>query len=352
MADKSDKASESGGLIGLFFMALTLVIVSFSCTGPVLGSILANAIQNPAQLTMAFGGCGSAWALVFGGFALFPRFLYNMPKSGGWMNTIKVVLGFIELALAFKFLSKADLVAKTFLLKREIFIGIWLITAFSAAFYLLGFIKFPHDNKKQKIGTARKIWAVVFTLFGIYLIPGLFPSDKPNLKLLSGLTPPLNVSLYHDGEKEGILGLNIIHDYYQALELAKKENKPVLIDFTGYGCENCRKMEEYVWSESSIWEILNNKVIIASLYVDDSEELPADKQKVLELPDGRKRKIRTIGNKWSTFQRENFNSNSQPFYVLITPDGRILNKPIAGYKDKDDFKNFLLCGISTYKNLN
>ncbi|MDR2122645.1 MAG: thioredoxin family protein [Flavobacteriaceae bacterium] len=351
ITNKSDKASESGGMIGLFFMALTLVIVSFSCTGPVLGSILANAIRNPSQLTLAFGGCGLAWALVFGGFALFPQFLHSMPKSGGWMNTIKVVLGFLELALAFKFLSKADLVAKTFFLKREIFIAVWIIIAFAAILYLVRFIKFPHDGEKTKIGIGRKIGIGIFAVIGVYMIPGLFSSEKPNLKLLSGLTPPLNVSLYHDGEKEGVLGLNILHDYYKALELAKKENKPVLLDFTGYGCENCRKMEEYVWSEPDVWEILNHKLVIASLYVDDSEKLSESEQQTLTLKDGRKRKIRTIGNKWSTFQRENFNSNSQPFYVLVTPDNRVLNFPVAGYMDKDDFKNFLLCGVETYTEL-
>ncbi|MDR3272791.1 MAG: thioredoxin family protein [Flavobacteriaceae bacterium] len=350
-ANKSDKASESGGWVGLFFMALTLVIVSFSCTGPVLGSVLANAIKNPTQLTLAFAGCGLAWALVFGGFALFPQLLHNLPKSGGWMNTLKVVLGFLELAMAFKFLSKADLVAKTFFLKREIFVAIWIIIAFAIVLYLLGFIKFPHDDKNEKIGTKRKIWAGIFALVGIYLLPGLVPSEKPNLKLLSGLTPPLNVSLYHENDSKGVLGLNIIHDYYEALELAKKENKPVLIDFTGFGCENCRKMEEYVWSEPDIWEILNDKVIIASLYVDDSETLPESEQQTITLKDGRKRKIKTIGNKWSVFQRENFNSNSQPFYVLVTPDSRVLNNPAAGYMKKEEFKKFLQCGILTYKKL-
>lgn len=351
MANKSDKASESGGIIGLFFMALTLVIVSFSCTGPVLGSILANAIQNPNQLTVAFGGCGLAWALVFGIFALFPQFLHTMPKSGGWMNTVKVVLGFLELALAFKFLSKADLVAKTFLLKREIFIAIWILICISIVLYLLGVIKFPHDNKKVKINNGRIIGACLFGLIGIYMIPGLFPSEKPNLKLLSGLTPPMQISIYPNNQKNGVLGLTIFHDYEKAREMAKKENKPILIDFTGYGCENCRKMEEYVWSEPDIWNILHDKFIISSLYVDDSEELPNNEQQTLHLKDGRKRKIKTIGNKWSTFQRENFNSNSQPFYVLVTPDNRILNFPVAGYMDKEEFKNFLLCGYTTYDEL-
>ena len=351
MANKSDKASESGGVIGLFFMALTLVIVSFSCTGPVLGSILANAIQNPNQLTMAFGGCGLAWALVFGIFALFPQFLHNMPKSGGWMNTVKVVLGFLELALAFKFLSKADLVAKTFFLKREIFIAIWILISISVVLYLLGVIKFPHDDKHPKIGIGRKIWACIFIGIAVYMLPGLFPSKKPNLKLLSGLTPPLNISIYKNNQTEGVLGLTSVHDYYEAIEIAKKENKPILIDFTGYGCENCRKMEEYVWSETDIWNILHDKLIIASLYVDDSEELPKNEQITISLKEGRKRKIKTIGNKWSTFQRENFNSNSQPFYVLVTPDSQIINFPVAGYMDKKEFKKFLLCGINAYEEM-
>lgn len=257
IANKSVKAEEAGGLVGIFFMALTLVIVSFSCTGPILGSLLggvASSAKNvPVLLTFALAGFGLAWAIVFGLLALFPQALQSLPKSGGWMNTVKVVLGFIEVALALKFLSKADLVSKTFLLKREIFIGLWILVTVGLVLYLFGRIRFPHDDKKPKISISRKILGVVGIGFVMYLIPGLLPSEKPRLTTLSGILPPMNVSLYKN-EKDGILGLKPAHDYFKAIELAKKEGKPVLIDFTGYGCENCRKMEEFVWSLYNIIE--------------------------------------------------------------------------------------------------
>ncbi|MFY7813580.1 MAG: cytochrome c biogenesis protein CcdA, partial [Chryseobacterium taeanense] len=277
IANKSSKAEEAGGIIGIFFMALTLVIVSFSCTGPILGSLLGSAVTGsanvPMLLTFALAGFGLAWAIIFGLLALFPQALQSLPKSGGWMNTVKVVLGFVELALALKFLSKADLVSKTFLLKRELFIVIWILVALGLALYLFGLIRFPHDDKKPKISITRKILGALGFGFVIYLIQGLIPSDRPKLQLLSGILPPLNVSYFHD-EKDGILGMHPEHDFFKAVELAKKEDKPILIDFTGYGCENCRKMEEFVWSESDILPILQNDVVLASLYVDDKEELP------------------------------------------------------------------------------
>ncbi len=225
IANKSAKAEEAGGLIGIFFMALTLVIVSFSCTGPILGSLLggvASSSKNiPVLLTFALGGFGLAWAIVFGLLALFPQALQSLPKSGGWMNTIKVILGFIEVALALKFLSKADLVSKTFLLKREIFIGLWIIITIALVLYLFGKIRFPHDSKGEKISTTRKVLGILGIGFVLYLIPGLLPSEKPRLATLSGILPPMNVSLYKS-EKDGILGLKPEHDYFKAIELAKK----------------------------------------------------------------------------------------------------------------------------------
>lgn len=351
LANKSSQAESAGGLIGIFFMALTLVIVSFSCTGPILGSLLGSAItgsQNvPMLLTMALTGFGLSWAIVFGLLALFPQTLKNMPKSGGWMNTVKVVLGFIELALAFKFLSKADLVSKMFLLKREIFIGLWILISIGLVCYLFGLIFFPHDNKKAKISPFRKVLGVLGILWIVYLVQGLIPSDRPKLQALSGILPPLNVSLFHN-EKDGILGMTPSHDYYEAIEIAKKENKPVLIDFTGYGCENCRKMEEFVWSQDDVLPLLQNDVVLASLYVDDKEELPEAEQTKIDLGGGQKKKIKTIGDKWSSFQQVNFNNNSQPHYVLITPDEKVINYPVSGYMDKDVFKAFLQCGIQYY----
>lgn len=353
IANKSSKAEEAGGIIGIFFMALTLVIVSFSCTGPILGSLLGSAVTGstnvPMLLTFALAGFGLSWAIVFGLLALFPQILQNLPKSGGWMNTLKVVLGFIELGLALKFLSKADLVSKTFLLKRELFIVLWVLITIGLVLYLFGKIKFPHDDKNQKISITRKIFGVLGIGFIIYLIQGLFPAERPKLQLLSGILPPMNVSYLHN-EKDGILGIKPYHDYFEAIEIAKKENKPVLIDFTGYGCENCRKMEEFVWSEPDILPTLQNEIILASLYVDDKEELPENKQTKVDLGNGQLRKIKTIGDKWSQFQTINFNNNSQPHYVLITPDGKVINTPVSGYMPKEDFKKFLNCGIDFYKN--
>ena len=353
IANKSSKAEQAGGLVGIFFMALTLVIVSFSCTGPILGSLLGSVVTGASNvallLTYALAGFGLAWAVIFGLLALFPQALQSLPKSGAWMNTIKVVLGFIELALALKFLSKADLVSKTFLLKRELFIGIWILITIGLTLYLFGKIRFPHDNKNEKISTPRKIFGIAGIGLLIYLIQGLFPSERPKLKLLSGILPPINVSYLHN-EKDGFLGIHPIHDYFEAIKTAQKENKPVLIDFTGYGCENCRKMEEFVWTEPDILELLQNEVILASVYIDDKELLPENEQTSIDMGGGQKKKIKTIGDKWSMFQQVNFNNNSQPHYVLVTPDGKVINKPVSGYMPKDDFKKFLDCGINYYKN--
>lgn len=354
IANKSSKAEEVGGIVGIFFMALTLVIVSFSCTGPILGGILGSILSDssvnvPMVLTFALAGFGLAWAIVFGLLALFPQALQSLPKSGGWMNTVKVFLGFVELALALKFLSKADLVSKTFMIKRELFIVIWIIIAIGLVVYLFGLIRFPHDDKKPKISITRKIIGVLGIGFVIYLIQGLIPSDRPKLQLLSGILPPINVSYFHD-EKDGILGMKPEHDFFKAIELAQKDNKPVLIDFTGYGCENCRKMEEFVWSEPDILPTLQNDIILASLYVDDKEELPEDQKTKIELAEGQIKKINTIGDRWSQFQTVNFHNNSQPHYALLMPDGKLINTPVSGYMDKEDFKKFLECGLNYFKN--
>ena len=353
IANKSSKAEEAGGIIGIFFMSLTLVIVSFSCTGPILGSLLGSAVTGssnvPMLLTFALAGFGLSWALVFGLLALFPQALQSLPKSGGWMNTVKVVLGFIELGLAMKFLSKADLVTKTFLLKRELFIVIWIILLIGLVAYLFGLIRFPHDDKNPKISFGRKLFGVVSIGFLVYLVQGLIPSERPKLSLLSGILPPLNVSYFHQ-DGDGILGMHPIHDYFQAVEVAKKENKPILIDFTGYGCENCRKMEEFVWSQTDILPILQNEVVLASLYIDDKEELPENQQTKINIGEGQVKKIKTVGDRWSMFQQINFENNSQPHYVLVTPDGKVINPPVSGYMPKEDFKKFLECGVNYFKN--
>jgi len=352
IANKSSKAEDAGGIVGIFFMALTLVIVSFSCTGPILGSLLGSAVTGsaniPMLLTFALAGFGLSWAIVFGLLALFPQALQSLPKSGGWMNTVKVVLGFIELGLALKFLSKADLVSKTFFLKRELFIVIWILIAIGLVLYLFGKIRFPHDDKKPKISLTRKIIGFLGIGFIVYLIQGLFPAERPTLQHLSGILPPINVSYLHK-EEDGILGMHPSHDYFEAIEIAKKENKPLLIDFTGYGCENCRKMEEFVWSEPDILPILQNEVVLASLYIDDKEALPESEQTSIDMGNGQKKKIKTIGDKWSLFQQINFNNNSQPHYVLVSPDGKVINTPVSGYMPKEDFKAFLTCGIEYFK---
>ncbi|KEY20196.1 protein-disulfide reductase DsbD family protein [Kaistella antarctica] len=352
IANKSSKAEDAGGIIGIFFMALTLVIVSFSCTGPILGSLLGSAVTGssnvPMLLTFALAGFGVSWAIVFGLLALFPQALQSLPKSGGWMNTVKVVLGFIELGLALKFLSKADLVTKTFLLKRELFIALWILITIGLVLYLFGIIKFPHDDKKAKISPLRKLFGVLGIAFLVYLIQGLIPSERPRLTMLSGILPPVNVSYFHN-EEDGIFGMHPENDYFKALALAKKENKLILVDFTGYGCENCRKMEEFVWNEPDILPLLQEEFILASLYVDDKEALPEDEQKSIDMGGGKMKKIKTIGDKWSMFQQVNFNNNSQPHYVLVTPDGQIINKPVSGYMPKEDFKAFLQCGLEYFK---
>ena len=353
IANRSSKAEDAGGIIGIFFMALTLVIVSFSCTGPILGSLLGSAVTGsadvPMLLTLALAGFGLSWAIVFGLLALFPQALQNLPKSGGWMNTVKVVLGFIELGLALKFLSKADLVSKTFFLKRELFIVLWILIAIGLVLYLFGKIRFPHDDKKPQISLTRKIIGFLGIGFIIYLVQGLIPGERPKLQHLSGILPPINVSYLHN-EEDGILGMHPSHDYFEAIELAKKENKPLLIDFTGYGCENCRKMEEFVWSEPDILPILQNDLVLASLYVDDKEALPENEQISIDMGNGQRKRIKTIGDKWSLFQQINFNNNSQPHYVLLMPDGKVINTPVSGYMSKEDFKAFLTCGIEYFKN--
>lgn len=352
IANKSSQAEESGGFIGIFFMALTLVIVSFSCTGPILGSLLGSAVTGsanvPMLLTFALAGFGLAWAIVFGLLALFPQALQSLPKSGGWMNTVKVVLGFIEVGLALKFLSKADLVSKTFLLKRELFIALWIIITLALVLYLFGKIRFPHDDKNPKISLGRKLFGVLGIGFLIYLAQGLIPGERPKLQMLSGILPPLNVSYLHE-EGDGILGMHPAHDYFEAIKLAKEQNKPILIDFTGYGCENCRKMEEFVWTEPDILPILQNEVVLASLYIDDKEELPLEQQTRIDMGGGKMKKIKTIGDRWSLFQQINFNNNSQPHYVMVTPEGEVINHPISGYMPKEDFKKFLECGVRYYK---
>jgi thiol:disulfide interchange protein DsbD len=347
---KMDSASSKiGGSIGIFFMALTLAIVSFSCTGPILGLLLGGTVLSegdlPTNLSAAITGFGVALALPFALFALFPAWLNSLPKSGGWMTTVKVVLGFVELGFALKFLSNADLVGHWGILKREIFIGIWLLLAIALTLYLFGVFRFPHDGPKQKLSFGRKLTGVVSLLFAIYL--GLGLAKVTDLKLLSGLLPPDFHSIY-EKESDCPLGLACYKDFETGLAVAKKENKPILLDFTGWACANCRKMEENVWSETDIYPILKNDYVLISLYVDDRKELPLEAQFEFQYQSGRIKTIETVGQKWGTFQTLNFNAASQPYYVLLSPDMEVLNSSIQ-YTDRDTYFNWLNTGLQNYR---
>ena len=340
----ADSSSNMKGGIGIFFMALTLAIVSFSCTGPILGSLLAGSLTTDGgamQLTVGMTGFGFALALPFALFALFPNALNALPKSGGWMTTVKVVLGFLELALALKFLSNADLVSHWGLLKREVFIGIWIFLAFGLTLYLFGLIRFPHDQK-GKLSKARIGTGVLSLLLTAYLSFGLF-SKENTLQLLSGFPPPEFYSIYAT-DNECPLGLECYKDFETGLAVAQKTGKPILLDFTGWACVNCRKMEENVWSQPEIFNLLNEEVILISLYIDDKSELPENEVFNFQYPDGRVRTINTIGEKWASFQSLNFNSASQPFYVLMHADGTLLNSPIQ-YTDASTYSEWLQTGL-------
>ena len=346
-----DKASSIGGVVGIFFMALTLALVSFSCTGPILGSLLGSSLTTDGgaiQLSFGMGGFGLALALPFALFALFPNWLNSLPKSGGWLNTVKVVLGFIELGLAFKFLSNADLVEHWGILKREIFIGIWVIIAIGLMLYLFGLIRFPHDGPKQKISKTRFGLGTLTLLFVLYLLPGLTNTPMANLKLLSGFPPPLFYSIY-EKETEGPLGLKAYKDWEKGLEAAREQNKPIILDFTGWACVNCRKMEEQVWSDPEVYDVLNNEFILISLYVDDRMELPAQDQFNYVREKGGIKKIKTIGDKWATFQTVNFKNNSQPFYVLLDPQVNLLNPPVGYTPNEKEYLSWLKDGLQKFK---
>tara|TARA_R100001369_G_scaffold20091_1_gene36536 strand:+ start:4141 stop:6141 length:2001 start_codon:yes stop_codon:yes gene_type:complete len=342
-----DKASSIGGAIGIFFMALTLALVSFSCTGPILGSLLGGSLSSDGgatQLSFGMGGFGLALALPFALFALFPNWLNSLPKSGGWLNTVKVVLGFLELGLAFKFLSNADLVEHWGILKREIFIGIWILVAIGLMLYLFGLIRFPHDGPKKKLTKTRFGFGVLTFIFVLYLFPGLSNSAFANLKLLSGFPPPLFYSIY-EKDTQGPLGLKAYKSWEQGLEIAKQENKPIILDFTGWACVNCRKMEEQVWSDPAVYEVLKNNYVLISLYVDDREDLPEQEKFNYIRDNGSIKKIKTIGDKWATFQTVNFQNNSQPFYVLLDTELNLLNSPIGYTPNAKEYLAWLNQGI-------
>ena len=351
-AKMDDKANQVGGYVGIFFMALTLAIVSFSCTGPILGSLLGGSLTSDGgaiQLTAGMGGFGLALALPFALFALFPNWLNALPKSGGWLNTVKVVLGFLEVALAFKFLSNADLVEHWGLIKRELFIGIWMVCAAGIALYLFGFIRFPHDGPKgQKIAKGNWIFGLLSVAAFIYLAPGLTNTPAANLKLLSGFPPPLFYS-YYDKGTSAPLGLEAYKDFDLGMAAAKASGKPLMIDFTGWACVNCRKMEEQVWSTPEVFELLSQEYVLVSLYVDDRKALLADEQFSYAQPNGRIKKLKTVGDKWATFQTINFKNNSQPYYILLDEDLNMLNKPVGYTPDVDEYAEWLTAGLEEFQ---
>ncbi|MBV8255795.1 MAG: thioredoxin family protein [Chitinophaga sp.] len=351
LANKVDAKTSVGGLVGIFFMALTLALVSFSCTGPILGSLLAGSLSTDGgamQLTVGMGGFGFALALPFALFALFPGWLNSLPKSGGWLTSVKVVLGFLELAMALKFLSNADLVKHWGLLKREVFFGIWIIIGVCLVLYLLGKIRFPHDSPIKKLSKARIILALLFGAFTLYLIPGVTNTKYANRSLISGFPPPLSYSIYGEDAAKGVEP-NVINDYEKALQLAKEQHKPILLDFTGWACVNCRKMEENVWPNDEVKVLIQKDYILVSLYVDDRKMLPEDQQYIYTTTNGRKKEIKTVGDKFATMQTENFVNNSQPFYVLISPDEKLLTHPVGYTPSAKEYADWLKCGLEAFK---
>ena len=358
LANKMDKNAEAGGLLGAFFMALTLAIVSFSCTGPILGSLLAGSLAKDGgaiQLTIGMGGFGLALGIPFALFAMFPGMMKSLPKSGGWLNSVKVVLGFLEVALALKFLSQADLVVHWNLLKYEVFMGLWVIIFFGMYLYLIGAIRFSHDSPIQKFSKFRIVFTTIIGMWVVYLASGLFVNEEGTsfnaLKLMSGLAPPTGYSYAYPSDCPH--GLLCEHDYTVALERARKEGKPLFVDFTGYACVNCRKMEEHVWPE--VLDLLQNEFIVVSLYVDDKKELPAElKETIVTKWAGIEKEIETYGDLWSAFEIETFNNNSQPMYAIIDPmtEGReeLMNQVKSGIVETSEFRSWLEEGLQAFNN--
>lgn len=362
--NKVDRNADRGGLIGIFFMAFTLALVSFSCTGPIIGTLLVEAavVGGKSGPLVGMFGFSLALALPFALFAAFPGWLNSLPQSGGWLNSVKVVLGFLELALAFKFLSNADLVVQAGIITREVFIAIWIGVFLALALYLFGAFRLPHDSPVDRLSVGRMLFGVFTLTFVIYLIPGMWGAP---LKIISGFPPPLNYAESPTGLSgggghaisEGVLpekaeiivhGLMAFKDYESGLAYAKKVNKPVMIDFTGHACVNCRKMEEQVWSEPEVLSRLKNEVVLISLYVDDKRALPEAEQKEVTLG-SKVRTLKTIGNKWSYFQATRYKSNSQPQYVLMDHDEKNLVPPTAYDLDVQKYIDWLDAGIKAFK---
>lgn len=361
---KTDSMADKGGLLGIFFMAATLSLVSFSCTGPIVGSALVAAanggFMGPLIVMLGFSG---ALALPFGLFAAFPSWLNSLPRSGGWMNSVKVVLGFLEVGFAFKFLSTADLTQHWGFLRYELFMLILILVALAIAAYLFGFIKFPHDSPIKKLSLARKAIGTGFAALAIYLCFG-FTLNKDtgiynSLWLTSGFSPPVNYNFLLQKEsvdadiKAKYLSytkcannINCFKDYFEGLEYAKSVNKPVFVDFTGHGCQNCRRTEDNIWVDNDVKNALNNDMVLVSLYVDDREKLATP---FTSLADGKKK--RTVGNQWADFQVVNFQQNSQPLYIMVTPDEQVITHPRGYQEGTADYYDYLQCGLKKFKEL-
>lgn len=349
-ANRMGNRSGAGHIAGIFFMASTLAIVSFSCTGPILGTLLTNvAVEGAWPLTAGAAGFGLALGLPFAIFALFPNWLNSLPRSGGWMTNLKVVLGFLELALAVKFFSNADLVKQWGLLKREVFIGLWVILGLCIVLYLAGWIRFRHDTRVKRFSFARIFFLVFFIAVTAYLVPGLTNTPAANLKLISGFPPPLCYSVY-ENPVNCKKGFKPLEDYELALARARAENKPILIDFTGWACVNCRKMEESVWTDPAVDSLMHKEFVVVSLYVDERRKLPIAEQTVVETRTEGEKSIITVGDKWATFQTENFGATSQPQYAIISPDEKALTRTKFYTPDADKFASWLLCGLEAFRN--
>jgi len=359
-ANKVDKQADKGGIVGILFMALALAIVSFSCTGPIVGPLLFQAATNGVLgPIVGMFGFSLALSLPFMLFAMFPGWLNSLPKSGGWLNTVKVFLGFLELAFAFKFLSNADLVLQLHLLEREVFLVIWIAIFGALAFYLFGKITMPHDSPLPHISVGRLYLGLLVLSFTIYLIPGLWGAP---LKLISAFPPPMEYSesplgvgganvvntTLPEGAKLGPHQIVVFDDYDNGLAYAKSVNKPIMLDFTGHACVNCRKMENNVWSDKNVLSILKNEVVLISLYVDDQRPLPKSEQFISKSTGS---EIETIGDKWTDFMISKYNTNTQPLYVLTDLQGNNLNKkqPTISYVSIDEYQAWLKAGVSNFK---
>ena len=336
------KAEQTSGLLSIFLMAFTLSLVSFSCTGPIIGFLLVEVSTTGSVIAPAIGmlGFAIALALPFTLFAMFPSWLKSMPKSGGWMNVIKVTLGFLELAFALKFLSVADLAYGWRILDRETFLALWIVIFGLLGFYLLGKIKFPHDDDDNTTSVPRFFMALISLAFAVYMVPGLWGAP---LKAVSAFAPPMTTQDFN-------LYNNEVHakfdDYDAGMEYAKRNGKPVMLDFTGYGCVTCRKMEAAVWTDPKVSKLMTDDYVLITLYVDNKEPLP-EHIKVME--NGKERTLRTVGDKWSYLQRSKFGANAQPFYVLIDNEGKPLNKSYSYDEDIDKYVDFLQTGLDNYK---